>query len=159
MIRQMSGEEEWLHQEHSKHFMRQRWRQPLGLGPGSAGPLCLFSARLSACHACERGESPWEGTKMPIFNSLSLLQKCVHLIRGKNEEGEDILAWLSERAIWKGCPWEYTFSWLQPEFIWLLDKSSDRGKRAHLWNFCEAEIFTANTVFKYLNFQSSENCC
>ena len=28
---------------------------------------------------------------MPIFNSLSLLQKCVHLIRGKNEEGEDIL--------------------------------------------------------------------
>lgn len=79
--------------------------------------------------------------------------------RAKSEEGEDILALRSKRATWKGCPWEYIFSWLQPEFIWLPDKPSDRGKRAHLWNFCEAEIFTANTVFKYLTFQSSENCC
>ena len=46
----------------------------------------------------------------------------------KSEEGEDILAWRSKRAIWKGCPWEYIFSWLQPEFFWLLAKPSDRGK-------------------------------
>lgn len=48
--------------------------------------------------------------------------------RAKSEEGEDILARPSKRAIWKGRPWEYISSWLQPEFFWLLAKPSDRGK-------------------------------
>lgn len=137
----MSGEEDWLHQEHSKHFMRQRWRSPRS-GAGLRWPSA-FLCQAQLAPACERGESPWEGNKDANFQQSFPAPEVCPPDKRKEWRGRGY----SLLAIWEGhlerLPMGVHFLLaIQPEFIWLLDKPSDRGKRAHLGT-CEAEIFTA----------------
>lgn len=76
------------------------------------------------------------------FSSLLLAPDLCILMRGKN---------CFSLAIRKGCPQEWIFSWLELEFIWLLDKPLDRRTKARIWNYSGAGTFRDNTFIQCLN--------
>lgn len=80
------------------------------------------------------------------FPSLLPAPDLCTLMRGKNVTGRHCFS----PAIQIGCPQEWIFSWLELEFIWLLDKPLDRRINTHIWNYSGAGTFGANTFIQCL---------
>lgn len=80
------------------------------VGPGSASQALLAAPLLPQgqrlLRLCEAGPQK-EGTEAIFQQSLPCSRGVYPCMRGKAvSEGGGVPAWLLERAIWKGCPWE-----------------------------------------------------